>query len=231
MGKRKASGSLPRGPVKFRKKASLVKRVSKLERSREKKYYDFALKATEATGAHTVAGTVHRLNLVPLGDGVAERDGREIWMQSIQLRMAIETEEVTGLPNVRTIILYDKSDDGGTLSGANYLDYSTIINGDEALAPLRQDKLRDIQVLYDDLNGSNKDSMFQASGTAAGASVYHIVSNAWRKIDKPTTFNSTSGIAQYGSLILLLVGNQWASATTSPKVRMNLVTRVAYTDS
>ena len=231
MVKRKRVGASAAAMRAFKRPRTLAKRVRKLERGIEKKHYDYALKATAATGGYTHTGSAIRINLIPKGDDESSRTGREVWLESVLLRLHAQAVEANGLVGLRTIILYDKADDGGSINGSNYLDFSAVINGEEYLAPLRKDRTADLTVLYDDTMGLNKDSLMQVNGDAAGNTVFTIVSNAWRKINKRTQFSSTTGIASTGSLILLLVGNQWASATADPDHKVALTTRVTYTDS
>lgn len=215
-------------------KPSLEARVRKIEKVIEKKYFDFALKATESTGGYTRDGSIHYLNFIPEGTGMAERVGDKLFLESVQLRLHATVEETNGLAGVRTILLYDQRGVTGALSAADFMDYSKIIDGEEYLAPLAVGNMDDVTVLFDDTNGASKDSWVQVttSGTSASlATRTELTINAYRKIRRPTRYTGDSNQPRSGTLVLLLIGNQWASATANPANRVALVTRVKYTDA
>lgn len=232
LGKRKATFQ-PMASYAYKKPKNIAARVKKLESAIEKKNLDFALKATEATGGYTAVGTVIRLNGIPEGTSPNERIGRRVTLDSIWMRFHVTAEEADGLTGLRTIILFDSDPDGGSLTGQNYLDYSAVINGEEYLAPIRLDRADTVTVLYDDCNGSERNSNYQVNGTGTTTQV-HITGQGYRYLgnkDLVSTYGEGSTIPVSGSLVMLLVGNQWASATANPLHRVALTHRLRYKDA
>lgn len=220
--------------MRKRFKPSLEARVRKIEKVIEKKYFDFAVKATELTGGYTRLGKIHYLNFIPEGTGSAERIGDKLFLESVHLRLHATVEETNGLTGLRTILLYDQRGVTGALSAQDFLDYSSVIDGEEYLAPIAVGNMDDVTVLFDDTNGTSKDSWVQVttSGTSAAlATRTELTINAYRKIRRPSRYTSPGDQPRSGTLVLLLIGNQWADPTANPANRVALVTRVKYTDA
>lgn len=225
-----------RAPTAWTKryKPSLAKRVKKLEKAVEKKYFDYALKATESTGGYTHTGRVIQINAIPQGDGERERIGQKVFLESVHLRLHATVEETNGLAGLRTILLYDESPEPPGVTGGNFLDFSSVIDGEEYLAPIATRNMENVTVLFDDTNGSSKDSWVQVttSGSSTALSTRtELTINAYRKIRRPTRFSSEGGGTAHGTLYLVLVGNQWGNSTGDPANRVALTARVKYSDA
>lgn len=220
--------------MRKRFKPSLEARVRKIEKVIEKKYFDFALKATESTGGYTHLGKIYYINDVPEGTGYNERVGDKVFLESVHLRLHATVEETNGLAGLRTILLYDQRGVTSATSAADFLDYSGVINGEEYLAPIAVRNMDDVTVLFDDTNGSSKDSWVQVTtsgSSTALATRTELTINAYRKVRRPCRFTPAGSQPRSGTLVLLLVGNQWGSPTADPANRVALVTRVKYTDA
>lgn len=230
------------GPKKYQKKrhvtvASVNSKVNKIMRTQEKKAKDFGVKALNVTSSfYSPSGNVVNLIDIVQGDDIDSREGRRISVESFLLRYHIRYSEPTGgsgnaLATIRTLVVWDKYPNGSLASGAEILDFSGIINGEEALAPMNLGNRDRFQVLFDDTNGLHKDAIRQNYGTGT-LEESEVTCKTFVKVNKQSTWSdSTASVPTTGALLLVTVGNQWADASLQPQFRMTLVNRTRFIDS
>lgn len=237
-GSRKRKKNTLSGPPKKKGKLTLSKvnaKVNKLIRAQDKKHIDYSVKWNEtSTPASDIlfkpTGTATVLNPITQGDGESNRDGNRAFMDSLLLRYHVRLADPT-LATYRLLVIWDEAALGG-IAANKYLDFSAVIAGEEALAPIRLDQSSTFKVLYDDTNGLGAGASKDVSVTGATVDMVTDVTckrfipigsqSRW-EVDGST--NPTSG-----AIVLVTVGNQWASATANPVQAGTLVARVRYTD-
>lgn len=230
--------SLTYGGAVSRKKrkvtvATVNAKVNKVLRTQEKKAFDWAVKSNQSSPRvyFTPTGTVDNLTAIPGGDDINQREGRRIALDSLMFRYHIRMGTTGGaLDNYRLMIVCDKYPNAGVASAAEILDFSTIIAGEEALAPLNLGNRDRFQVLYDDTSGTA--AKLQKYGTATEGQLTDVIQKKYLKMDKQTTYaDLTATVPQTGALLLVTVGNQWASATVAPSHHWTWVSRTRFIDS
>lgn len=234
-GTRKRKATTHGGPATKRSKLTLTKvnaKVNRLIRAQDKKHYDSAYKWNEASPIplFKATGTATVLNPIAQGDGESNRDGNRAFMESLLLRYHIRLVD-SKLATYRLLVIWDNSLESG-VTPDKYLDFSGTIDGEEALAPINLGEGKEFKVLYDDTNGLGAGCNRQVS--VAGASVDMVTDVTCKKFikigEQSRWFNDASINPTSGGIVLVTLGNQWATPTGTPIQNGTLVARVRYTD-
>lgn len=215
---------------------SLPKRVAKLERAVEHKSKDFAVKSSyiSPTKYFTPTGQIEVLNDMGQGDTLDTREGRRASMESLTMRYQIRINDVGGgLANYRLMIVWDKYPNNGVATADEILDFSTVIDGEEALAMPNLGNRERFQILYDDTNGiAPGKGIKQVYGTSGGNLECDFSQKHYLKINKQSIWGGDlETLPTTGALLLVTVGNKFGDATQVPIHAWTGVFRTRFTDS
>lgn len=111
---------------------SLVKKVAKLEKQVRLQKDEWKSIETYMAGSAVAAGTLYLLNGTTQGDNINQREGRQIYVQSIQSNFRAEWNSgaVTSPGTYRVILFYDKQSNGAAPAVSDLLDTSTALSCD-----------------------------------------------------------------------------------------------------
>lgn len=105
--KKTSSGSLVWNTAK-----KAARSIMKYYLNPESKYFDVSANGVAVTAA---TGVLNLLTQIPQGDGASNRDGSQIRLQRIDVRVSIENGSTTGINQlVRTIMFYDTQKNVGS---------------------------------------------------------------------------------------------------------------------
>ena len=173
----------------------------------------------------TNAGGVVLLNGCARGDDIGERDGRQITMRSVDIRMEIQpVGTATSAHSLRVIIFVDKQANGTAPTPANVL---AVTGSAEATVSAHNLEYRNrFWILSDKVYG------FGCDYGGAGVGVQRLVATRfWRSFAVKTTFNSgTAGTVAdiaTNSLYLLAISD---TATAAQQPYLQFYSRVRFTD-
>lgn len=247
---KRAAGSMPAKRATKKAKtslASLSKKVAKISKSIEHKNKDYSLResspiAGDVSGNYSPSGEVTHLSDIAQGDSSDQREGRRVMISSLLMRMHLRTAEIANpgtqpaLPTHRNIIIWDKYPNGVLPTVGEILDFSGVINGDEALAPMNMDNVDRFRVLFDDTNGFRKlgvDSDSHSTNTSTNVYVTRDTTiNKFIDVNQGVSiFKDAASIPQTGALYWVSVGNRWGSTTNGPAYVINTTMRLKYTDA
>lgn len=114
-----------------KKKASpsLVQKVAKLEKQVRLQKDEWKSVETYLAGAAVTAGTFYLLNGTTQGDGINQREGRQIYVQSVQCNFRAEwnSAAATSPATYRVILFMDKQSNGAAPAVGDLLDTSTAL--------------------------------------------------------------------------------------------------------
>lgn len=205
-------------------------KVNALNSRIERKSKDFADKSPMAS-VFVPTGSVFVLNDIATGDNIDQREGRRITTESLLMRYHIRTGDAS-LGNYRLMIVWDRYPGGVKAVSSDILDFSGVIDGEEALAPLNLSNRDRFQVLYDDTNGLGPGCHRQVYGTSAGVEEQDVTCKHYINLGEATTYASEiNGVAQTGALYLVVLGNQWTSATSGVQGFWTGVFRTRFSDA
>lgn len=228
--KRKRSASVGTSRKKAR---TLAARVSKIEATIEHKSIDFAAKAdaTSPTVYFKPTGQVTVLNEISAGDDLSNREGRRAMVESCFMRYHIRLRSAD-LAEYRHMLVWDKYANGAKATAEEILDFSGVIDGEEAMAPLNLENRDRFNVLYDDTNGVGHPSLDrQGYGTASAGEAQDVQQKAYVKVGKVSTWGGISNVPTTGALLLVTLGNTWTSPTAAPTQNFVGVYRTRFTDA
>lgn len=111
---------------------SLVQKVAKLEKQVRLQKDEWKSIETYLAGAAVAAGTLYLLNGTTQGDGINQREGRQIYVQSVQCNLRAEwnTAASPSPATYRIILFVDKQSNGAAPAVADLLDTSTALSCD-----------------------------------------------------------------------------------------------------
>lgn len=193
-----------KGRSRFKK---LERRVAKITRSIEKKYWDNSFTYTLDWD-----GDFHTCNAPSSGLGDDERVGDKIVITSLAFRFSLQRNNAGDFPAVRILVIWDKLNLVTALS-------DMLITGAGAFAYLSQmsiDRRADFLVL--------KDKTYQLD--SAGPN--DITRSMVVKLNKTTQFASSTTTITKGVLRLVMIASTDPTATNRPILEG--YTRIRYTD-
>lgn len=173
----------------------------------------------------TNAGGVVLLNGCARGDDIGERDGRQITLRSVDIRMELQPIGTATSPHaIRIIVFVDKQANGTAPTPANVL---TLTGSAEATVSAQNLEYRNRFWIL-----SDKVYTFGCEYGGAAVGVEKLVATRfWRSLNIKTTFNSgTAGTVAdiaTNSLYLLAISD---TATAAQEPFLQFYSRVRFTD-
>ncbi len=169
----------------------------------EKKNHDVSV---TAVGVPDGVGTIFQLTNIPQGDTTISRDGSNVKIISIYIKilMILDASATTG-SSFRVILVHDKQTNQAIYTTAELL--STVVNGSSLVSPLNLDNQFRFRILHD-----------KCYTLSDGGSKHKFV-KIFKKVNTRLRFDaSTPSIADLrsSSYSLVLIGNE---TTNEPNVR------------
>jgi len=185
----------------------------------EYKYSDIAA----ATYAGDTTGTVTCLNLIAEGDDDINRDGRQAFIVSAQIRGRVAPVDDTTLAQlVRVLLVWDNAARGALPTVADILTASTSQSFTLVDNTQRFSVLRDWHYVLGAVNNT-------ATQAFAGSPTVHCI-NEYVKIGQTAQYNGTAAAItsiQNGSLLMVTIGD----VATASAATVSVATRVRFLDA
>lgn len=216
MPKRSANDLGPVGPAPKRTRAIRNRRYTRQE------FKSLDVSASSTTVDTT--GSVTLLNGCIRGSDINNREGREILMKSLQLKVYIApNSQATGDQLARVLIVYDRQTNGTALTPTEVIDSCC------ALGMRNLENKRRFKILHDMVFELN------ANYDGAASQVYqpgqHYYKELYRKISLPVTFGSGNAGSvtdiSTGSLYMVRIGT---IAPGTAAAACNFTSRIRFTD-
>lgn len=216
MPKRSANDLGPVGPAPKRTRATRNRRYPR----QEFKSLDVSASATTVD----TTGSVTLLNGCIRGSDISNREGREILMKSLQLKVYVAANgQATGDQLARVMIVYDRQSNGTALTPTE------VIDGCCALGMRNLENKRRFKILHD--------MVFTLNATYDGATTWnqnpgqHYYKEIYRKINLPVTFGSGNAGSvtdiSTGSLYMVRIGTVAAGTAAAA---CSFTSRIRFTD-
>lgn len=157
---------------------------------------------TTVNAAADMTTAVQLLNGIPRGDEISQRNGRQVTLKSIEMRLKSRSTAGTGVDQQhRVLIVYDRQTNAAAAAVTDVLASANV------LYPRNLENRRRFRILFDRIIQLN----------ASGEPNSEKIIKWYRRLNHPVTFNAgnmgTVADITTGSLYIMVIGTEAAGAT------------------
>jgi len=192
----------------------------------EEKFLDTQIDISNITNAYVVAtNQITSLNVIPQGNGQSEREGRKVWLKSIQFRLRITTDPAIAaapLNMIRIMVVMDTQTNGAAYTGAQLLQ-QFFVYGYRNIENTQR-----LKVLYDKVIVLNNVSINTAATTILAVNRFV---KWYHKCNIPIDYDSTANTGALATIRSNNISILYCPSSTTDSIDIFGYARVRYTES